>query len=126
MATKITPTIAPQNPDTTGREIIVDGTVALTANYGTSTSHGDPLDLTQLGDLLKSSQLPTKVEVWEDPAAGTAPTGYMFIFCPGTTQSNGLLAIAIDGTELTHETYATAFPSGLPTLSIRAWFPLEI
>ena len=118
---QVTPITAPQNPDTTGREIIVDGTVALSGSY---TIHGDTLNLQQFQDLAKSSQLPTKVEVWEDPAAGTSPTFAQFVFCPGTTQLNGLLAIAAaGGTELTAETYASAFPGGLPTLRIRAWFP---
>lgn len=116
----ITPITAPQNPDTTGREIIIDGTVVLSGSY---TVHGDTFNLQQLGDLLKSSQLPTKVNVWEDTAAGTSPTFAQFVFCPGTTQLNGLLAIAIAGTELTAETYASAFSSGLPTLRVRAWFP---
>lgn len=120
MAATITQILALQNPDTTERELIVDGTVALSGSY---TVHGDTLNLQQLGDLLKSSQLPTKVEVWEDPAAGTSPTFAQFVFCPGTTQLNGLLAIALTGTELTAETYAAAFPGGLPTLRIRAWFP---
>jgi hypothetical protein len=120
MAATITPITAPQNPDTTGREIIADGTVVLSGSY---TVHGDTLNLQQLQDLAKSSQLPTKVEVWEDPPAGTSPTFAQFVFCPGTTQLNGLLAIALIGVELTAETYATAFPGGLPTLRIRAWFP---
>jgi hypothetical protein len=116
----LSPIIAPQNPDTTERELLVDGTVVLSGSY---TVHGDTCNLQQLGDLVKSSQLPTRVTVWEVPAAGTSPTFAQFVFCPGTTQLNGLLAIAIDGTELTAETYASAFPSGLPTLRIRAWFP---
>jgi hypothetical protein len=120
MATKITPTIAPQNPDTTGREIIVDGIVVLSGSY---TVHGDTLNLQQFGDLLKSSQLPIQVDVFEDPPAGTSPTFAQFVFCPGTTQANGLLAIALAGTELTAETYASAFSAGLPTLRVRAWFP---
>ena len=91
---QVTPITAPQNPDTTGREIIVDGTVALSGSY---TVHGDTLNLQQFQDLAKSSQLPTKVEVWEDPAAGTSPTFAQFVFCPGTTQLNGLLAIAAAG-----------------------------
>lgn len=121
MATQITPIIAPHNPDVTEREIIVDGTIALSGSY---TVHGDTLNLQQFGDLLKSSQLPTRVIIWEDPPAGTSPTFAQFVFCPGTTQANGLLAIAAaGGTELTAETYASAFPSGVPTLRINAWFP---
>lgn len=118
MAATITPITAPQNPDVTGREIIVDGTVALTGNY---TTHGDTLNLQQFGDLAKSSQLPTKVEVWEDPPAGTSPTFAQFVFCPGTTQLNGLLAIAVAGAEFS----AGAYSAGLlgASLRIRAWFP---
>jgi hypothetical protein len=116
----ITPITAPQNPDITGREVIADGTVALTGSY---VVHGDTLNLQQLQDLAKSSQLPTKVEVWEDPPAGTSPSFAQFVYCPGTTQLNGLLAIALLGVELTPETYAAAFGATLPTLRVRAWFP---
>ena len=123
MAATITPITAPQNPDVTGREIIVDGTVVLSGSYPVG---GDILDLTQLGDLLRTSQLPTQVEVWEDPAAGTSansPTFAQFVYCPGTTLANGKLAIAVAGTQLTAETYATVFPNGLPTLRVRVWAP---
>lgn len=116
----ITPITAPQNPDTTGREIIVDGTAVLSGDY---VANGDTLNLTQLGDLLKTSQLPTKVEVWEDPAAGTLPSFAQFVFCPGTTLANGVLAIALIGVEATAEAYATLFPDGLPTLRVRVWAP---
>ena len=122
MAATITPTTAPQNPDTTGREVIVDGTIALTNNYGGANTHGDTLDLTQLQDLAKSSQLPTKVEVWEDPPAGALPTFYQFVFCPGTTQKNGVLSI---GSNLTEYTEASSYSAALlaAVLRIRAWFP---
>ena len=124
MAATITPITAPQNPDVTEREIIVYGTIALTGNYGGATTHGDTLDLTQFKDLLKSSQLPTKVEVWEDPPAGTAPSFAQFVFCPGTTQANGVLSIALAGTELTeNQTYATYPTVAAAVLRICAWFP---
>jgi hypothetical protein len=122
MAATITQITAPQNPDTTAREIIVDGTVVLTANYGGASTHGDTLNLQQLQDLAKSSQLPTNVQVWEDPPAGTAPTFYQFVFCPGTTQLNGVLSI---GSNLVEYTEASAYSAGLlaAVLRIRAWFP---
>src|ERR1035438_3836366 len=101
MAATITPITAPQNPDVTAREVITDGTIVLTANYGGAAAHGDTLNLQQLQDLAKSSQLPTQVEIWEDPPAGTAPTGYVFTFCPGTTQINGVLNITNNLTEYT-------------------------
>ena len=122
MSATITQITAPQNPDTTAREIIVDGTVVLTANYGGASTHGDTLNLQQLQDLAKSSQLPTTVQVWEDPPAGTAPTFYQFVFCPGTTQLNGVLSI---GSNLVEYTEASAYSAGLlaAVLRIRAWFP---
>lgn len=122
MSATITPITAPQNPDNTAREIIVDGTIALTANYGGASTHGDTLNLQQLQDLAKSSQLPTKVEVWEDPAAGVLPSFYQFVFCPGTTQLNGVLSI---GSNLTEYTEGSAYSAALlaAVLRIRVWFP---
>jgi hypothetical protein len=122
MSATITPITAPQNPDNTAREIIVDGTIALTANYGGASTHGDTANLQQLQDLAKSSQLPTQVQIWEDPPAGTAPTGYLFTFCPGTTQLNGVVYIS---NNLSEYTQGSAYSAGLlaATLRIRAWFP---
>ena len=129
MAATITGTWSPNTPDTTEREFIVDGTIALTGNYGGAATHGDTLNLQQFGDLLKSSQLPTKVEIWEAPTAGTAPTGFEFVFCPGTTQLNGVLCIlgtgAAAGGPAQEYTEASAYSPALlaATLRIRAWFP---
>lgn len=123
MAATITPITAPYNPDVTGREIIAYGTVVLSGSYPVG---GDILDLTQLGDLLKTSQLPNEVYVWEDPAAGTSatsPTFAQFVYCPGTTLANGKLAIALLGVQSTAQTYALAFPNGLPTLRVCVWAP---
>lgn len=125
MAATITPITAPQNPDTTGREVIVDGTVALTGNY---VANGDTLNLQQLQDLAKSSQLPTKVEIWEQPTAGTAPSGYNFLFGLGTTQLNGVLLVLEGGAAVSSP--QAQFPAGAynaallaATLRVRAWFP---
>jgi hypothetical protein len=129
MAATITAITAPQNPDVTEREALVDGTIALTGNYGGAATHGDTLNLTQLQDLAKSSQLPTKVEIWEDPPAGTVPTGFEFVFCPGTTQANGVLCIlgtgAAAGGPAQEYTEASAYSAALlaAVLRIRAWFP---
>jgi len=122
MALQITPLPVLSNPDTTARQVIAEGTIALTANYGGAATHGDTCDLTQLGDAAKSSQLPTKVEIFEDPASGTEPTFYQFVYCPGTTQKNGVLSI---GSNLTEYTQASAYSAGLlaATLRIRAYFP---
>jgi hypothetical protein len=69
------------------------------------------------------------VEVWEDPPAGTVPTGYTFTFCPGTTQQNGVLNIlgtgAAAGGPAQEYTEASAYSAALlaAVLRIRAWFP---
>jgi hypothetical protein len=80
-------------PDTTLKQLFIDFAVTLTGDYGGSATNGDTLDLTALGDALKSTQLPNWVEFDEHPPAGTAPTGYRFGYAPGTTQKNGLLTI---------------------------------
>ncbi len=122
MAATITPLPVLSNPDTTGRQVIAEGTIALTGNYGGANTHGDTLNLIQLGDALKTSNLPTQVDVWEAPPAGTVPTGYQFIFCPGTTLLNGVLNIS---NNLTEYTEASAYSAGLlaATLRIRVFAP---
>lgn len=116
MATAITPLAVLSNPDVTGRQVIADGTIALTGTY---PAHGDTLNLLQLGDALKTSQLALKVEVWEDPPAGTDPTFAQFVFCPGTTLANGVLAIAIAGTQVTGGTAYSATTPVLSTATLR-------
>lgn len=118
----ITPLAVLSNPDTTSREVIVDGTIVPTANYGGAATHGDTCNLLQLGDAAKSSQLPLRVVVWENPPAGTLPTYYQFVFCPGTTQANGVLSI---GSNLVEFTQGSAYSTVLlaASLRIRAWFP---
>ncbi len=124
MATTATPVTAPQNPDTTGRQTLVDFTVVLTGNYGSGASNGDTLDLTPL--MAQSSQLPTWVEIGEYPVAGTAPTGYQFGYAPGTTIANGKLTImgaagtpagTISAPVFTGESYTPAGTNSAPTIT---------
>ena len=122
MAATITAIIAPQNPDTTERQFYVYGTIKLIGNFGSASSNGDTLDLTQLGDLLKSTQLPTEVDIYETPAAGTAPSFYQFVYCPGTTLKNGVLSI---GSNVTEYSQGSAYSAALlaATISFNASFP---
>ena len=85
--------------DVTERGILAVIGVTLSANYGTAASHGDTLDLSQLG--LPSNTVPVLVGQTETPAQGTAPTGYEYYYIPGTTQANGLLALMNGTTEFT-------------------------
>ncbi len=129
MAATITAVNTNVNPDVTNREVIVYFTVPLTGNYGGGATHGDVLNLTQLQDLLKSSQLPLQVELWEAPPAGTAPSGYGYVFAPGTTQANGQLVVlagpaALSGPASEYPE-GTAYNAALLAAVIKgcAWFP---
>jgi hypothetical protein len=125
MSAKATISGVISTPDTTQKQLFIDFTVALTGNYGGANTHGDTLDLTALGDALKSTALPNWVEFEEFPASGTAPSGYLFGYAVGTTQANGVLTIM---NNLTEYTEASAYSSPLLAAVIRgrAWFPSEI
>lgn len=77
--------------DTTQSTQIVRGTIAFAGNYPT---HGDVLDLSKIG--AQSAKPPVRVFVYQQPPAGTSPLGYIFTYCPGTTQENGQLVIQQD------------------------------
>lgn len=122
------------NIDNTQNEIIVSGSIALTATYpGATAGSGDPLSFAGF-DQIKSSGLPTKVEAYEAPASGVVATGFDFVFCPGTTQANGVLQIltaaaapgpTVGKVQLTNGTaYSATTPSlAAAVISFRAWFP---
>lgn len=126
-----------QVPDTTQKEIIVDGTITLTGNYGGAASHGDALSFASLASEFSiGGQAPTRVEIFERPVAGVAPTGYMYTYCPGPTlaaptQAGGVLGIlgtgAASGQGGTELTQGSAYSSFTPSLNnivlgFRAWF----
>lgn len=116
MATALTVT----NIDQTLNRFLIEGTIALSGDYGSDSSHGDALDFATLA--IPSNSVPTFVEIIEAPPAGTAPTGYMFGFAPGTTQANGQLTIFNDLAEYTE---GEAYSDGLTgaTIIFRAEFP---
>lgn len=102
--------------DATQDFVVAQGAVVLTGNY---PAHGDTLDLSKLG--IPSNAVPVRVEVFEQPAAGTDPSGYQFIFCLGTTQANGVLAVFNGAaTPFTTGAYNAALLAA--TLGFRAWF----
>lgn len=142
-----------QVSDTTDKQTIVEGTLTFSGNYGTASSHGDPVDFT-LNNLVPPGSLPqgtdigsyapTRVEIYEAPQAGTAPTFYSFVYCPGPTiagptatstagctQAGGVVSIAgtgaasgQGGTELTEGSAYSGFTPSLNGLVVRfrAWF----
>jgi hypothetical protein len=111
MATTITPLAVLSNPDVTNRQVIADGTIAFTGAY---TTGGDSINLLQLGDSLKTSNLPLKVEIWEATPSGSTPTFDQFVYLPGTTLANGLIAIANGGAQIAAGAY-----TGLLTATVR-------
>ena len=110
--------------DRTQSKLIVQGTLTLSGNYGGAATHGDTLSFASL-DQIKSDSLPTMVDIYEAPAAGTAPNGYIFGYCPGTTPANGVMTVM---NNLTEYTQATAYSAGLLAAVIKFWaeFPLFV
>jgi hypothetical protein len=135
--------------DITEKETIVEGTITLTANYGTTTSHGDALDFTLDSQVPPGAPpsganigpwAPNRVEIFEAPQAGTAPLGYTYVYCPGPTstsataaptQAGGVLWIGGAGAgagqgaqEITEGSAYSGFTPSLnnAVLRFRAWF----
>lgn len=105
-------------------EFIVEGTVALTGNYGGAATHGDTLDLSALG--VPSNSLPTFVEFIEASPAGAVPSGNIFRYMPSSAQNNGLLSVfTAAGAEYTEGSAYGAPPFAIVgfALKFRATFP---
>ncbi len=111
-------------PDVTEREQIYQGTLTLSGNYGGAATHGDTLSFANIFGLL-SQKVPLKVEIYEQPPAGTAPSFFNAVFCPGTTIANGVVSFATSfGTEYTEgQAYATNATLAAAVWKFRAWFP---
>lgn len=115
------------NPDTTERELIVDGTLTFSGNY---PNFGDMMNLGQF-DAIKSQSLPTKVEIYEMPAAGTAPSGFTYTYALGTTLANGQVVVTASASQASPgilplvQIAVAAYPAGITGASVRfrAWFP---
>lgn len=110
--------------DQTLNKFVIEGTIALTGNYGGGGTHGDTLSFAGF-DLIKSNSVPGWVQIQEAPPAGTAPTGYLFGFAPGAAQGNGVLTVF---NNLTEYTQGSAYSAGLlaAVLQFRAEFPAFI
>ena len=111
-------------PDVTEREQIYQGTLALSGNYGGAATHGDTCSFANIFGLL-STKVPLKVEIYEQPLAGTAPSFFNAVFCPGTTIANGVVSFATSfGTEYTQgQAYSAVAALAAAVWKFRAWFP---
>ena len=86
--------------DTTQSTQIVRGTVTLSGNYGTGSSHGDTLSFAKIYGI-QSTSVPLRVFIYEQPPAGTAPSFYSAVYQKGTTIANGAVNFSLAGTEYT-------------------------
>ena len=102
--------------DVTQTQIKVHGTLTFSGTY---TAGGDVLNLSGFSQI-ESNSLPIQVEVYETVAAGSTPTGYQFVFCPGTTQANGQLAIFSTQVTQFSGSYGATFACGV---TFDAYFP---
>jgi hypothetical protein len=102
----------------------VRGTITLSGSYGGTTTHGDTLSFAGIYGI-QSRSIPVEVDIFEAPPAGTAPNGYIFNFCPGTSQANGVLSIMNNLVELTQGSVYTA---GLlaAVIKFKAFFPVFV
>ena len=121
IAVSISPTYA-QN-DTTQATQIVRGKLTFSGSY---TNNGDTLSFANVYGI-QSTSVPLRVFVYEQPAAGTAPGGYEYVFCPGTTIANGKLVVLQGGASASNpmaqipaSTYPAAISGG--TINFEAIF----
>lgn len=88
--------------DNTQKNEIVYGTITFSAVGDTYATAGLLLTSGLVGDLIKSSSQPNFFEMTLAPAAGTSPSGYSYFFCPGTSLTNGKIAIFNGTTEFSN------------------------
>lgn len=105
--------------DATRTSLVAFGTLTLSGNYGTASSHGDTVSFTGLG--LATGLVPKAVIVLEQVAAGSAGFGYAYQFYAGTTLANGVLNIkgtgASSGQGGTEITEGSAYSGFTPSLN---------
>lgn len=82
--------------DTTQATQIARGTLHFSGNY---VANGDTLSFANLYGI-QSLTTPLRVFVYEAPPAGTAPSGYLYTFAPGTSNANGKLVVMNTGAAL--------------------------
>ena len=91
------------------------GPITISGSY---VNNGVTFDLTPLGAL--SNSLPILVDITETAASGGVPSGYNFVYVPGTTIANGVIvAFSTGGTQAAASTFASL---GITALTYRAVF----
>jgi hypothetical protein len=83
--------IGPQPVDATQNCLVAKIQFKFSGTYSFDSKHGDVVSL--VNAYLPSGQVPVQADFFEAPPAGTAPTGYGFYYCPGTTVANGRICV---------------------------------
>ena len=114
------------NIDTTQNQFTVKGTITTSANYGSASSNGDTLDLSELG--VPSGAVPSWVEIIERTAAGSDGSGWRYQYNPGTTQANGVVQVFgnyTSGQGQEQYTQGSAYASATPAVATTLYFRAE-
>ena len=85
---------------------IVRGTITLSGNYGTGSSHGDTLSFANIYGI-QSNSAPLRVLIYEQPAPGTAPSFYEAVYqkqATTATIANGAVNFNLAGVEYSQGT----------------------
>lgn len=82
--------------DESDRTTTVFGSITPAGNYPAAGAGGDVLSFAGL-DFIKSGYPPIRVYINEQPAAGATPSGFGYVFCPGTTLANGKMVLQVGG-----------------------------
>lgn len=82
--------------DSSERTTTIFGTLTPAGNYPAAGGGGDIFSFAAL-DFIKSGYPPLRVYIVEQPAAGATPSGFGYVFCPGTTLANGKMVLLVGG-----------------------------
>jgi hypothetical protein len=96
--------------DQSDRLTTIYGTLTPSGSYPAAGGGGDTLSFASL-DFIKSSFPPVRVYIQEQPAAGGTPSGYSYVFCPGSTLANGKMALMVGGGASAPATEKTGNPT---------------
>ena len=113
--------------DATQQGVIVEGTLTLSGNYPTG---GDTVNFLSNAQIPSESSPRVPVQLTEQPASGSTPSGFFFWLIQGTTAANWLLFIATASGQPVTQLGAGAYPAALTaagfTLAFRAFFPYGV
>lgn len=118
-------TINVSRVDATQGSIIVEGTLALSGNY---TTGGDTVNWAAVPQIPSGAGPQGLVELEEQPATGSTPSGYGFYLIAGATPGTWLLYITTTFAQAPAQFGAGAYSAALlaATFQFRAYFTFGV